>query len=191
MVEFGLKLQDNQVAEWSEHYIAYEELKKLLKKVKQAIARYEEQAKKKPELAEEIKSNYDQGISTFITRTPPMSSASLTDLKEAAVAAAVTRSASRENLSEAAATESTSLLQKMMGQGTPTSERQPTTEAYESTNKLPTASPESAIHGVLKTAVSSVSGYFEKRYESSLRENLRDIDAFQDDFDQKMMSEVS
>ena len=36
MVEFGLKLSDNQVSKWKLHYIDYELLKKLLKKVKKA-----------------------------------------------------------------------------------------------------------------------------------------------------------
>ena len=34
MVEFGLKLEDNKVSEWSDHYLDYEGLKKILKKAK-------------------------------------------------------------------------------------------------------------------------------------------------------------
>ena len=33
MVEFGLKLKDNQVAEWADHYMRYERLKKILQQI--------------------------------------------------------------------------------------------------------------------------------------------------------------
>ena len=36
MVEFGLKLQDNRVEEWSDKYIDYEKLKRLIQNVKKA-----------------------------------------------------------------------------------------------------------------------------------------------------------
>lgn len=39
MVEFGLKLEDNKVAEWSDRYIDYERLKSLLKKAKVSAER--------------------------------------------------------------------------------------------------------------------------------------------------------
>jgi len=35
MVEFGLKLQDNKVREWSDKYIDYEKLKRLLQIAKE------------------------------------------------------------------------------------------------------------------------------------------------------------
>ncbi|KAL3926512.1 MAG: hypothetical protein SGBAC_013451, partial [Bacillariaceae sp.] len=49
MVEFGLKLEDNKVAEWSQHYLDYEKLKAILKKAKTAKQNYEDYLKKRTE----------------------------------------------------------------------------------------------------------------------------------------------
>lgn len=40
MVDFQIKLQDNRVAEWSDHYMSYAALKKILKKAKNAEQKY-------------------------------------------------------------------------------------------------------------------------------------------------------
>ena len=210
-------MQDNQVSEWSEHYIAYHELKALLKKVKQAIARYEDQAKKKPALAKEIKINYDQGIHSYITKTPPMSSTSLVSLgkelsgnslhqqqqQQKGASSKVGNQKDEKDGKDAgeasSISETTSLLQKFIGAA-------PSTTAEE-TKQAEMATPSSyggvsedldsptstsgGVHSVLNKAVSSVSGYFEKRYETNLRDYLREIDSLQDDFDHRMEKEVS
>lgn len=49
MVEFGLKLEDNKVSEWSQHYLDYEKLKAILKKAKAAREKYEEFLKRQTE----------------------------------------------------------------------------------------------------------------------------------------------
>ena len=60
MVDFQIKLQDNKVAEWSEHYINYVALKKILKKAKKSQEKYHHLKKfKKTEIT-----NNDDGIST-------------------------------------------------------------------------------------------------------------------------------
>lgn len=46
MVEFGLKLEDNKVAEWSNKYIDYEKLKSILKRAKAAAEHREELIKR-------------------------------------------------------------------------------------------------------------------------------------------------
>jgi hypothetical protein len=61
MVEFGLKLEDNKVSEWSEHYIDYEGLKKILKKAKNAEKKYRELYDKNPSDAEQIAQLYRSG----------------------------------------------------------------------------------------------------------------------------------
>jgi hypothetical protein len=58
MVEFGLKLDDNKVSEWSDHYIDYESLKKLLKKAKAAEKRYRELCEKDPTESRRITHQY-------------------------------------------------------------------------------------------------------------------------------------
>eukprot|EP00546_Thalassionema_frauenfeldii_P015736 CAMPEP_0178913190 /NCGR_PEP_ID=MMETSP0786-20121207/10702_1 /TAXON_ID=186022 /ORGANISM="Thalassionema frauenfeldii, Strain CCMP 1798" /LENGTH=815 /DNA_ID=CAMNT_0020585899 /DNA_START=80 /DNA_END=2527 /DNA_ORIENTATION=+ len=54
MVEFGLKLEDNKVADWAEYYIDYEKLKAILDRLKTAIERKAKLAKQKPEFARDI-----------------------------------------------------------------------------------------------------------------------------------------
>jgi len=55
MVEFGLKLEDNKVAEWQDKYIDYEGLKKLIKNAKKAYNTRQELENRNPTLAAEIK----------------------------------------------------------------------------------------------------------------------------------------
>ena len=229
MVEFGLKLEDNKVAEWSEHYLSYADLKDLLKKVKQTIARYEDHAKKKPALAKEIKANYDQGTHTFVTKTPPASSTSLASsaslanlmkdkdlsgssqlqqqqlLQQRATENAIKnqkQNAAKSSSEAEAVTETTSLLHRIIG--TPSTvdlskqdDAKSSPEAgrslqgdFGSTEDQESQS-QSGVQSVVTRAVSSVSGYFEKRYETILRDYLKDIDALQDGFDQRMETEVS
>ena len=61
MVEFGLKLEDNKVSEWGEHYLDYEGLKKILKKAKKAKGKYEETCKENAKEAEAVTKAYRSG----------------------------------------------------------------------------------------------------------------------------------
>lgn len=61
MVEFGLKLEDNKVSEWGEHYMDYEALKKILKKAKKAQKKYEETSEENPKEAKEVTEAYHSG----------------------------------------------------------------------------------------------------------------------------------
>ncbi len=55
MVEFGLKLEDNKVQEWSDKYINYEQLKKLIKSAKKAADARKDLDKRHPTLAAEVR----------------------------------------------------------------------------------------------------------------------------------------
>mmetsp|Transcript_19151 Transcript_19151/g.41593 ORF Transcript_19151/g.41593 Transcript_19151/m.41593 type:complete len:856 (+) Transcript_19151:75-2642(+) len=61
MVEFGLKLEDNKVSEWSERYIDYEALKKILKKAKKSEKKYGETYEENPTEAKAITKAYRSG----------------------------------------------------------------------------------------------------------------------------------
>ena len=61
MVEFGLKLEDNKVSEWGEHYLDYEGLKKILKKAKRAEKKYEETCDESPSEAKAVTKAYRAG----------------------------------------------------------------------------------------------------------------------------------
>jgi hypothetical protein len=64
MVEFGLKLQDNKVSEWSQYYIDYEKLKGILDRCAAVLKRYDEHLAKRPEHVQMITDAYRQGFST-------------------------------------------------------------------------------------------------------------------------------
>lgn len=61
MVEFGLKLEDNKVSDWSDNYIDYEALKKILKKAKKAQKKYEETCEENPVEAKATTKAYRSG----------------------------------------------------------------------------------------------------------------------------------
>lgn len=171
------------MAEWSDHYIDYAELKKLLSKVKHAIQRYEEQAKKKPDLAKEIKANYDKGISAFVTGTPPMSSNSLPSMANIAGGTSPNKGKPQQE-SKGDSDERTALL-------TDVAKRVSGIHGAVSPVEGQQNSPGSGVHGVLRHAVSSVYGYFEKRYETSIRDTLGEISALENEFDNCLLKEVS
>jgi hypothetical protein len=64
MVEFGLKLEDNKLAEWREHYIDYEKLKSILKKCAASVTRYRDLEARQPARAAEIKIAWSTGMPT-------------------------------------------------------------------------------------------------------------------------------
>lgn len=192
MVEFGLKLQDNEVSEWSEHYIAYERLKALLKRVKAAHTRYEENAKKKPALAAEIKSNYKKGIDLYVTSIPPTPTGNLGNIVESLSSGNLEEQASGTGLwekdeiaheEEEEVEEKAALIEK--------SNSADALPYYDSQSEEQKSSPSSSSHGILTKAVTSVSGYFEKRYETALRDNLKEMDRLQNEFDNSMIEQVS
>ena len=80
MVEFGLKLEDNKVSEWSEHYIDYESLKKILKKAKNAQKHYKDLCEKNPLDAERITQAYRSGDQSIGVLSPATSTGNLSDL---------------------------------------------------------------------------------------------------------------
>ena len=105
MVDFGLKLEDNKVAEWSNDYMNYEKLKALLKKAKQAAEKLATAEKKTPDLAARVRSslnlkgNRDESISRTSSRSGlsrSLSEVSLSGLDDEEVSKAV--KASRDNV---------------------------------------------------------------------------------------------
>ena len=67
MVEFGLKLDDNKVSEWSELYLDYEALKKILKTAKKSQKKYEELCQQNPIEAEAVTKAFRSGDKTHVT----------------------------------------------------------------------------------------------------------------------------
>ena len=64
MVEFGLKLDDNKVSEWNEHYIQYEKLKSILVRASTAVKKLEDFKSKRPATTAAIIQAYKSGVAT-------------------------------------------------------------------------------------------------------------------------------
>jgi SPX domain protein involved in polyphosphate accumulation len=58
MVDFGLKLKDNKVAEWKEKYINYDILDELLKRAESSVKIFEVLSRRDPTLAVDVKAHF-------------------------------------------------------------------------------------------------------------------------------------
>ena len=197
MVEFGLKLEDNKVAEWSEHYINYEKLKEILKKAKNAQKKRDDHAKKRPKDAAEIIKAHKSGESKYVTLP---SSSSFLNLN------LLTPSSSRLNLNlldasanvspppttTPGAPSSEQPTQNQQQQQDETQQEQPT----ESTSLLPQKSTDAESVASDRDgrdsalSLSGISDYFGSRYERTLRDYLKEIDLREKQFDEVFTTEV-
>jgi SPX domain protein involved in polyphosphate accumulation len=64
MVEFGLKLEDNKVAAWGDHYLRYELLKECLDKAKKVQTKLDNLKEKRPELYQTVLDSLARGLPT-------------------------------------------------------------------------------------------------------------------------------
>jgi SPX domain/EXS family len=168
MVEFGLKLEDNKVSEWSDYYLNYEDLKAMLKKAKVATKKYEDQAKKRPQDAPRILEAHRAGFSdSVMPLSPTTSRASLTDL---------VRSPSRQDTKESNFDDSNAV----------DAER----EASERTGLL-ASSERSGLSSRIHSTIFSqgLSEYFDSRFERTLRNHLQDIDVVANEFAEAIVLE--
>ena len=177
MVEFGLKLEDNKVSEWSDKYIDYEDLKKILKKASAAVKKLDELVKRHPELAEEIMLAYRQGKGPNGFHTPLSSQDGLSLL-----AGDVGLPIQEED--------NTQLVDQVPVSG---GESQPllktsTPEKYESQGTMPSDRSTSALSASF-TRIAS--GYFSSsKYEHRIRESLEEIENLEARFDESINQQV-
>ena len=87
MVEFGLKLDDNKVSEWNEHYIQYEKLKSILVRANTHVKKLQEYQTKRPDATATMVQSYDQS-GTMATPVPSTIDLVGQDAMTAAAAAA-------------------------------------------------------------------------------------------------------
>jgi hypothetical protein len=185
MVEFGLKLEDNKVSDWAEHYINYEKLKTTLTKLKAAIKKKEELFKRKPDLAKDIELAYEahmyEGDTDAILsqRLGFNSSSNIGD----------------ESKAEEAATD---LVDKVPEQQALLQRSAVAIKEYGSNNTLASGEAIATDSGVgggirrtLSGTFSGVSGYLaNSRYENKLQEHLKAIDGLRAQFHEQLIFEV-
>jgi hypothetical protein len=164
MVEFGLKLEDNKVSEWSDKYIDYDVLKTILKKASAEIKKKDELMKRKPQLAEAVLSQYREG--------KPTPYSSQTDLQQVASDVGV-------HLVDQVPAESKPLLKQ-------------TNEKYGSHGSVAAVSEAKSDSVRLSSTIKrTMSGYFmDSTYEHRIRESLKVIDNFERKFDEAIHREV-
>lgn len=162
MVDFGLKLEDNKVSEWTDNYIDYEALKKILKAASAEIKRRDDLMRRKPQVAEAVLAQYREGN--------PTPHPSQTDLQKIA---------SGEGGDQVSA-ESKPLLQQ-------TNEKYGSKDSVAAA-----AVSEARSDSVLSNTIRrTMSGYFmEGNYEHRIRESLKEIDKLEGKFDECVHGEV-
>lgn len=178
MVEFGLKLEDNKVAEWSEKYIDYDGLKQILTKASAAAKKQEDLVKRRPELAEEIIANYRRGNPTPSSSQHDLQNVKGTDSASGGVELPAHQRSSPFEKSTIPEAQPLLENEKFVSHGTMASESKQITESV----------PRS-IQRTLSEHL--MSGYFSNSsYEKRIRESLKEIDALETKFDEAIHQEV-
>ena len=177
MVEFGLKLEDNKVSEWSEYYLNYEELKAMLKKAKVASKKSEDQAKKRPQDAQRIIEAHQAGVMEGVTPMTPMGSkVNLTELVRGGEGATHPEASTTITFGELPEiSETTRLL----------------TIPERSSSDLLTSSSSVSVTPHKGNLFSSqgLSDFFDSRYERSLRGYLKEVDDIANEFSDAIIAE--
>ena len=172
MVEFGLKLEDNKVAEWSVHYLDYNKLKAILSKAKATQKKYEEQAQKRPDDAKKILEAHRSGKQEQVTVTPNQSSLSLAT-SAAVETAAVATLGKDPILSKLHPT----LLEEPSERTSLLSDASNREKSESSTSTPKTGSKISSFR-----AITEIQEYFGSRYERNMRALLQGSDALSEEF---------
>jgi EXS family/SPX domain len=193
MVEFGLKLSDNQVADWREHYIDYEKLKAILTKCSLSVKRLEEVSLRKPGIAASITEAYKAGLPTphaSVVDLPGLldQSSSITKSNNASSSLGdalkkIVEDASEHGSADADPSETTELRRPTSGFYGTTN-----TDSSRSSDNIgaeldPVDSKGNLLSRAFVKATSGVTDYFQKNYERTLRDTLKEIDAIAEEFD--------
>ncbi|GAX28880.1 hypothetical protein FisN_20Lh184 [Fistulifera solaris] len=169
MVEFGLKLEDNKVEEWSEYYIQYERLKKILKKCKEARQKCADLEEKRPDEAATIRKAVESGLST-----PHQSSVSLPQLSEPTSSSGNQLNKISEDSHHEPTSELSSLFHPLG------------TSPDESSGRYSSYGSESA----LTRAFSGVSDYFSRSFERQFRDAMKEALGTSNEFDEALDEEI-
>jgi EXS family/SPX domain len=190
MVEFGLKLEDNKVSEWNEHYIDYEKLKSILTKASVCVKKLDDWTQKRSETAAIVHA-YKIGIATPFQSTSDLVGQ---DLKDTALipTASTAGDASKYNLNTIHEDDKT---REKPCSTTETSEliHQAQSGSYgaassNSESLSPSASGDGSKRNLISRALgkasSGVSEYLQRSFERSVRDVLKDIDVVAQEFDE-------
>jgi len=175
MVEFGLKLEDNKVADWADKYIDYDKLKEILRLAKNAMKKRDEIMMRKPDLAAAIETAFKEGPSlAFFSPQPSFSS--LTNLDVISESPEVDEASNREGDQAISSRrdESAALIDRSR-------------QMYGSEASLLSVDTDSFSNKLY----SKVTGIFSKtRYETSVRARLQEVEICHVQFETELFKEL-
>lgn len=181
MVEFGLKLEDNKVADWSEHYIQYEKLKSVLRRFQNATKRFDDLASKRSDDAIMIKRAFDQGVPT------PYASRENLVASERSISSTVPTNAeptrpSAEVVLDRLVSERSGLFET----ADPTDDLLSTgLQSYGSQQTI--ESSRTMLSRALGKAAVGVSDYFSRSFERQVRDTLKEMTELADKFESELL----
>lgn len=203
MVEFGLKLEDNKVSDWSEHYIRYEKLKLLLEKCEAAIKRYDEISSRMPDVAFKVKAAYYNGEATpllLLSSSTPGEGTMMMGLDTVHEMTSrhtsessfntmnnnnnYTDTNTRSNV-QTTSTTNANMMELM-------DEESDSREGTGQTSSITTTSSEygSIINRTIQRARSHVSDYYMIQYIKSIEKVLREIDKHEEEFSECLLADI-
>lgn len=190
MVEFGLKLEDNKVADWSDQYISYDKLKTILSRGGAIVVKLDELTLKKPAFAQQIIKAYKAGLPTPHSSTLDLSAldSTLSGQDYSGALNTVAESVHEDELTPIKSPKP-SEFQKVRS----------TPSAYGSTDSISSFAGGAAefdssgnlLSRVLKKTTSNVTDFFQKSFERSVRDALKDIDAIAEEFDRCLLDNIA
>jgi SPX domain len=215
MVEFGLKLEDNKVAEWRDKYVRYDRLKLVLDRVKKNSERYKALKAKNPSLASSIEEAYYRKKEEDDDALKSQAAASPTSKEDAASASGESSTSSGmgsttatpsilrpasffmdserlalPSIREATATDAASVDETtslMSGASSPQSSSRPET----SQPHLRRVDSGNTFIQYLERAATGMNDFFEKQYVKQIRDALRAMDATADEFEALLKEDVT
>jgi EXS family/SPX domain len=187
MVDFGLKLEDNKVSDWSEHYIRYDVLNGILTKCEAAMTRYEELAKRQPETAIIITNAYHSEESTSKSSSLDSMEMTSNNTKRSSFFLHSIREENHKTQIETSKFDTHHRLELING-SSPSDYG--SCREIETVSCLPNDPTSSAITRALVKAASDVSDFYNGRYETKLYEALKSIDKYETQFGDALVSDI-
>jgi EXS family/SPX domain len=195
MVEFGLKLEDNKVSEWNDHYIEYEKLKSILTKASVSVKKIDELTQRKPEITIGIIHAYKAGIVTPFQSAADLSGQDVTAISSSGGSADAQKSnlitiheiVTPGNNPQLLTTEKSELIDLTSSNSYGTA-----SAISGSLSPLSSIDPtkKNLISRALVKATTGVSDYLQKSFERSVRDTLKDIDAVASEFDDSLKENI-
>lgn len=197
MVEFGLKLQDNKVSDWSDKYLDYEKLKAILTKCSVSVRKLNELSLKKPGMAQRITEAYRAGLPTPHTSSLDLTGLDSTTTTTTAAANTIHSSARgvggadgdganlkkiQEETEHDVATPPFSESSELISSTSFYGSTMDTTRMEEGSSEIDSKG-NNILSRVFVRATTGVTEYFQKSFERTVRDTLKDIDNYADEFD--------